>query len=93
MIPAFRHNLQTTGFSVYISRVDGTTELACRDTTAEDAALRFWHLCNNFSAMSGIVQEAKIVDQQGQALLSWQFGRGYTFDGKTWLSKPVLMDS
>ena len=89
----FRHNLQPNGFSVYISKVDGSTEIVCRDTTAKDAAMAFWHHANNFSARCGIVDKVAIVDGLGATLLSWQFGRGYTFDGKTFLDKPVLMDS
>ena len=55
--------------------------------------MAFWHYANNFSAKSGITNQVKIVDGEGHALLSWQFGKGYTFDGETFLDKPILMDS
>lgn len=89
----FHHNLQPNGFSVYLHRVDDSTETVCRNTTGKDAALGFWHHTNNLSAKSGITQQVTIVDSLGNALLSWEFGRGYTFDGETFLDKPILMDS
>jgi hypothetical protein len=89
----FHHNLQTTGFSVYILRIDGTIEQMCRDTTAKDAALAFWHYANNLSAKSGIVQRVTAFDPNGDIVVMWEFGRGYSYDGKTYRDKPILMDS
>ena len=90
---SFRHNLQSTGFSVYVTRVDGTTEQVCQSTTARDAALGFWHHCNNLSAKSGIVQQVTAVDPNGDTVVEWEFGRGYRYSGQPFRDKPISMDS
>lgn len=93
MYQIFKHDLQHDDFSVAVSRVDGSDETVCQHVPAKDAALGFWHYCNNFSAKSGIVQKVVIRDGRDNALLAWEYNRGYTFDGEHFLERPVLMDS
>jgi hypothetical protein len=89
----FNHNLQSSGFAVHILRIDGTTETVCRSTTARDAALAFWHYTNNVSAKTGIVQHVKAVEPDGDLVVEWVFGRGYSYKGEPFRDKPILMDS
>jgi hypothetical protein len=82
-------DLQNGGFSVCLVRADNDPDVVCCNISMVDAAKEFWHRANNASAMIGIVQRVTIVDPHGYTSLAWEFGRGYTFDGKTFHSKPV----
>jgi hypothetical protein len=81
---------QPAGFSVCLVRADGNPDIVCCGASRHDAAREFWRCSNNASALSGVVRRVSIVDDRGCTNLAWEFGRGYTFDGKTFHSRPVL---
>ena len=85
-------DLQDNSFTVCLVRADGSSEIVRRNASCYDAAKEFWHRSNNVSAVSGIVRQVSIVDNYGCTDLAWEFGRGYTFDGETFHSKPVLVE-
>lgn len=83
-------NLQLHGFKVYKWLVDGSQETICEGCTMRQAADEFWHYSNNVSANVGITTRVMIVDALEDAQLLWEYGRGYTYNGKLFRDRPVL---
>jgi len=83
-------DLQDNSFTVCLVRVDGGSDIVCHNASCYDAAREFWHRSHNVSAISGMVQRVSIVDNHGCTNLAWEFGRGFTFDGRHFHPKPVL---
>jgi len=78
-------------FTVCLVRADGGSDIVCHDASSIDAAKEFWHRSHNVSAIGGMVRGVSIVDNYGCTNLAWEFGRGFTFDGRNFHSKPVIM--
>jgi hypothetical protein len=86
------NDLQRNSFTVCLLRADGDSDVVCHNASSHDAAREFWHRSNNVSAICGMVRRVSIVDNYGCTNLAWEFGRGFTFDGKRFHPKPVLPD-
>lgn len=85
-------DLQDNSFTVCLVRADGGSDIVCRNASSDEAAKEFWRRSNNVSAISGVVRRVSIVDNYGCTNLAWEFGRGFTFDGRNFHPKPVLPD-
>ena len=83
-------NLQLHGFKLYRWLADDVQETVGSGMELRQAADEFWHLTNNVSARTGITTRVMIVDWREDAQLLWEYGRGYTYNGKLFKDRPVL---
>ena len=77
-------------FSVTVYKADGTEAQICHNVTSYQASREFWRCCNNVSAKTGIVEQVSITDSLGFTVLAWRPGKGYTYDGTTYYTTPVV---
>jgi hypothetical protein len=79
-------------FKVYRWLADGQRETIDSAIDMRQAANAFWRASNNFSAKAGLTVRVMIVDWTETAQLLWEYGKGYTYNGRLFKDRPVLED-
>jgi hypothetical protein len=79
-------------FSIYRWLADGQRETVNSNLTLQQAANEFLRCSSNFSAKAGLTSTVMIVDWREDAQLVWQYGKGYTYNGKLFTDRPVMED-